>query len=67
MTIVLGLKNFLMFVCFKLKLKEAVLLLPKFYASCTRRQYKIKIPNDVRHLTLPERSYSRALKERGFP
>lgn len=28
---------------------------------CTKRQYKIKILNNIRHLTLPENSYSKAL------
>lgn len=43
-------KMFHMYVCFKLALKGVLLLLPKFYASCARRQDKIKVSNNVRSL-----------------
>lgn len=67
MTIVLTCRKLYICVCFKLTLKELVLLLPKFYASCAGRHYEIKVSNDVQHLTLLERSSSKALKERRVP
>lgn len=52
------------FLIMLLTLKESVLLLPKFYAPYIRREYKIKTPNNVRYLSLPERIYSRPSKEK---
>ena len=50
-----------------LTLKESMLLLPKFYAPYIRRECKIKTLNNVRHLSLPERIYSRPSKEKKIP
>lgn len=55
------------FLIMLLTLKESVLLLPKFYAPYIRRECKIKIPNNVRHLNCQRESTQGHLRRKKIP